>query len=84
MFLDESAKCECSQWTRVFGRHSRRFTGFDYDKLRRSAQEAVERLSAAIEGTKKQAEAMAAFVSKHCVGLAREPYHVHRRLPFRE
>ncbi len=62
----------------------RRFTGFDYDKLRRSAQEAVERLSAANEGTKKQAEAMAAFVSKHCVGLAREPYHVHRRLPFRE
>ena len=62
----------------------RQFTGFDYDKLRRSAQEAVERLSAANEGTKKQAEAMAAFVSKHCVGLAREPYHVHRRLPFRE
>ncbi len=62
----------------------RRFTGFDYDKLRRSAQEAVERLSAANEGTKKRAEAMAAFVSKHCVGLAREPYHVHRRLPFRE
>ncbi len=58
----------------------RRFTNFDYDGLRRDVASAVERLRTRNAAPREHMEAMAAFVSRHCVGLASQPYHVHRRL----
>ncbi|MDJ0951670.1 MAG: amidohydrolase [Alphaproteobacteria bacterium] len=58
----------------------RRFTSFDYDGLRRQAQAAADRLRAANAGLRVELEAMASFVSHHCIGLAGEGYHVQRRL----
>ena len=58
----------------------RRFTSFDYAALRSRAQAAVERLSEFNRATKEHLEAMAAFVSHHCVGLTCRSYHVERRL----
>ena len=59
---------------------NRRFTTFDYDKLRRDVQASVDRLRAQNAATRAQMDAMATFVSRHCIGLAAEGYHVHRRL----
>ncbi len=59
---------------------NRRFTTFDYDKLRRDVQSSVDRLRAENAATREQMDAMATFVSRHCIGLAAEGYHVHRRL----
>ncbi|MEK6708988.1 MAG: amidohydrolase [Nitrospinota bacterium] len=59
---------------------NRRFVTLDYEKLRRDAQAAAERLSRGNRETRQRLDAAAAFVSRHCVGLACEPYHVHRRL----
>ena len=59
---------------------NRRFTTLDYDKLRRDVQASVDRLRAENVATREQMEAMASFVSRHCIGLAGEGYHVHRRL----
>ena len=61
----------------------RRFTSFDYDGLRRDVALAVERLRARNAAPREHMEAMAAFVSRHCVGLTSQPYHVHRRLESR-
>ena len=58
----------------------RRFTSFDYGGLRRDVALAVERLRARNAAPREHMEAMAAFVSRHCVGLTSQPYHVHRRL----
>ena len=60
----------------------RRFTRFDYEKLRAKVQSTMERLSLMNRETKEWMDGMAAFVSQHCVGLAGEPYHVHRRLDY--
>ena len=59
---------------------NRRFLTLDYEKLRRDAQAAAERLSRGNRETRQRLDAAAAFVSRHCVGLACEPYHVHRRV----
>jgi len=58
----------------------RRFTEFDYDKLRADTQVACERLTAANADTRSHMEAVEEFVGLHCIGLMREPYHVHSRL----
>jgi cytosine/adenosine deaminase-related metal-dependent hydrolase len=58
----------------------RRFTRLDYDKLRRDVAAAVRRLKEANAPTRARMEAMAAYVSRHCVGLACKGYHVRRRL----
>ena len=47
---------------------------------RRDVQASVERLRAENAATREQMDAMAKFVSQHCIGLAGEGYHVHRRL----
>ncbi len=57
-----------------------RFISIDFDKLRYDVQATVERLRQKNAPTRDRMEAMAAFVSSHCVGLAGEGYHVHRRL----
>jgi guanine deaminase len=57
----------------------RRFTIFDFDGLRRTAQSTADRLREANALKRGQFEAMAAFVSRHCIGLAHEHYHVRRR-----
>jgi guanine deaminase len=59
---------------------NRRFTTIDYDRLRHAAQAAVDRLSAANAPAKARMNAMATFVSRHCVGLACRAYPVRRRL----
>jgi cytosine/adenosine deaminase-related metal-dependent hydrolase len=58
----------------------RRFTGLDYDALRRRVAEATARLGEAKAEPRARLEAMASFVSHHCVGLVCEHYHVQRRL----
>jgi len=60
----------------------RAFTAFDYAGLRRKIEAATARLQSANLETHGRMEAMAAFVSHHCIGLARQPYHVERRLDF--
>ena len=58
----------------------RRFISIDFDRLRNDVQATVERLREKNAQAHERMEAMAAFVSSHCVGLAGEGYHVHRRL----
>lgn len=58
----------------------RRFTIIDYDRLRRDAQAAAERLRSANAETKVRMDALETFVARHCVGLSCRPYHVQRRL----
>jgi hypothetical protein len=58
----------------------RRFTRLDYAKLRRDVEAAVQRLKEANAPARRRMEAMAAYVSRHCVGLACKGYHVRRRL----
>jgi guanine deaminase len=48
----------------------RRFCAFDYPALRQKVEEVVSRLRTANRETKKTAEAMAQYVSRHCVGLS--------------
>ena len=57
---------------------NRQFVDFDYDALRRKVAAAAGRLGKANAETKEQMEAMAPFVSAHCVGLACRDHHVHR------
>lgn len=56
------------------------FTGIDYGALCREAQEMAERLREINAPTHRRMEAMAEYVSGHCVGLSCEGYHVHRRI----
>lgn len=58
----------------------RRFTALDYDRLRRDAQAMADRLREVNAPVRAPMEAMADYVSRHCVGLACEGYHVHRRI----
>ena len=58
----------------------RRFISIDFDRLRNDVQATVERLREKNAQAHERMEAMAAFVSSHCVGLTCEGYHVHRRL----
>ena len=58
----------------------RKFTDFDYPALRRRAEAASDRLREFNAETHARMEAIASFVSHHCVGLACEHYHVQRNL----
>jgi cytosine/adenosine deaminase-related metal-dependent hydrolase len=58
----------------------RKFTTFDYGALRRRAEAARVRLREFNAETNARMEAIASFVSHHCVGLACEPYPVRRTL----
>ena len=58
----------------------RRFAQFDYDALRQKIQAAAERLTVQNAPTRERMDAMAHYVSSHCVGLACQPYHVARRV----
>ena len=53
------------------------FPGIDAADLRRRIDEAAETLRAASADARRGAEALESAVSRFCVGLAREPYHVH-------
>jgi guanine deaminase len=48
----------------------RQFTSFDFDRLRGKVAESVDRLSRANQETRAVSDAMARYVSSHCVGLA--------------
>jgi len=54
------------------------FTGFDYEALRLRAIAAAERLKESARVNRRFADSIAAIVERHCVGLARRPYHVER------
>ncbi|MDX1489596.1 MAG: amidohydrolase family protein, partial [Acidiferrobacterales bacterium] len=58
----------------------RRFIGLDYDKLKHDAQIASDRLRVDNAASKEHMDAVEHFVGQYCVGLARQPYHVHRHL----
>ncbi len=58
----------------------RTFTNLDFGALRRRAEQAKDRLRAFNAEAGARAEAIASFVSQHCVGLACEPYPVQRTL----
>ena len=58
----------------------RRFTQFDFDALRGRVADTIVRLREQNAATFEHQQAMATFVSHHCVGLVREHYHVQRRL----
>ena len=70
----------------------RQFTTFDYDALRHRAEAAAAHLREFNAEAGARMEAIACFVSHHCIGLAGEHYHVqrtvngadHRREQFRE
>jgi 5-methylthioadenosine/S-adenosylhomocysteine deaminase len=53
----------------------------DETRLRRQAEAAVERLDAANAGLREAAEPFCDLVGLFCLAHAREPFHLHRRLP---
>ncbi|MDA7945944.1 MAG: amidohydrolase [Hyphomicrobiaceae bacterium] len=57
---------------------NRRFTTIDYEKLCREAEAASERLLAANAEAREFASGLESYVSRFCVGLAEQPYHIHR------
>ncbi len=58
----------------------RRFTSFDFEALRQRVNEASARIRERNADSFVNMQAMAGFVSQHCVGLVRDHYHVQRRL----
>jgi len=60
----------------------RRFTAFDYERLCNEAQSAADRMILGNQDVKAWLDEMEPFVAKHCLGLACEPYHVHRKLDY--
>ena len=56
---------------------NRRFTGIDAERIRARIEQAVEELRAANADLKAAADRMEHVVGQYCVGIAREPYHVH-------
>jgi len=58
----------------------RQFVSFDFAALRGKVEAATGRLRGVNMETRERMEAMAEFVSQHCVGLVCEQYHVNRRL----
>jgi hypothetical protein len=63
----------------------RRFTSFDFEALRQRVNEASARIRERNRDSFAHMQAMACFVSRHCVGLVRGHYRVQRRLdPQRE
>ena len=58
-----------------------RFPHVDFDRLRRRIEERIASLRALNENDKRIAALLEPAVGSYCVGLAREPYHIERRLP---
>lgn len=54
------------------------FVSFDYVATRRKAQASADRLNELARNNRRLADSIEGIVARHCVGLAREPYHVHR------
>jgi 5-methylthioadenosine/S-adenosylhomocysteine deaminase len=52
--------------------------GIDMAKLARQAADAAAHLAAVNAGAREFVETLEPVVLDYCVGLAREPYHVHR------
>ena len=59
---------------------NRRLMSINYDKLRQDVQAAADRLRNENAATREQMTAISTFVSRHCIGLVDEGYHVHRHL----
>lgn len=57
-----------------------RMTTIDEAKLRRDVEAAAERLRGANAEARKLADLFAPLVGRFCVGLAAEPYHIHRHV----
>ena len=55
-----------------------RFATIDYDRLVERADARAAELAEANAGLRREMDAVADVVGAFCVGLAREPYHVHR------
>lgn len=55
-----------------------RFATIDYDRLIEDANARARELAEANVGLRRELEAIEDVVGAFCVGLAREPYHVHR------
>ncbi len=55
-----------------------RFTTIDYDGLVDRANARASELAEAGAGSRRELEAIEDVVGAFCVGLAREPYHIHR------
>ena len=55
-----------------------RFATIDYDRLVERANARAAELAEANAGLRREMDAVADVVGAFCVGLAREPYHVHR------
>lgn len=55
-----------------------RFTTIDYDALVARVHEAASRLASANAGRRAEIEPLADIIGQFCVGLARDPHHVHR------
>ena len=56
----------------------RRFVTIDYERLVERANARAAELAEANAGLRREMDAVADVVGAFCVGLAREPYHVHR------
>ncbi len=56
-------------------------TQVNYGKLLDDVARAVERLRSQAGAKKEAAARLEQYVGAYCVGLAREPYHVHRAVP---
>ena len=55
-----------------------RFLTFDYEALKRQVREAMHALDDRAAPSRRLADRLAPLVSRFCVGLAGEPYHVDR------
>lgn len=58
-----------------------RFPHVDFERLRQRIQRRVESLRAVNAEGRRIAALLEPAVGSYCVGLAREPYHIERRLP---
>lgn len=58
-----------------------RFPHVDFERLRRRIEERVADLRALNTDDRRIAALLEPAVGSYCVGLAREPYHIERRLP---
>jgi hypothetical protein len=61
---------------------NRRFTNFDYGKLREKVRHTVQRLKEVNAATRVKCEAVAEYVVQHCSGLNCSHYAVERRLNY--
>ena len=58
----------------------RKLVNIDESKLRRDVEAAVDRLTGANEEARAFAALLEPVVGRFCVGLASQPYHIHRHV----